>query len=306
MASGASPPVPGTEVTPLTPKPGEGDAAGGVQPELGPDGQPITPVGSEAQPGLGDPGTPVAQPGEGVTEPVVPAVPPAEPGQTAEERIQGLVTEVSTLKGQLAAMEDIQDLAEELEETLDSLRGVVVQPEPAIPPATTPPAAQPPATGVEGQIATLTQQVQTLANVVQKVANAPDEAKAYHDYVGLEDQLIKNSGITNEGEVSRLKSMIETEMDKGKFDWTNRRVARRVVRGQINEFQQLKRDLVTSSVQPAAPGTPVVQPAVVQPGEPPPVTPAPEVEGESPLDQAAKELGPVLEQVFRTKGGGVI
>ncbi len=303
MSSGPNLPIPDATVTPLTPGEGDGTVAGDAQPGEGVLGQP-TPDGSVAIPAEGTAGSPAAQPGEGV---VVPPAAPGEPrpGQTAEERIQSLVTEVGTLKAQLADVGDVVDLADELEEVLVALRAHQVPsatPAPVVPaqPGQPTPVATP---GVDPQIAVLTQTVQSLQATVQKLVPSQDEANAYKVYHGIEDKLLTDSGITNEVEVNRVKEMINKEMDAGKFDWTRPRVAKRVIRGQIAEFGKLKSDLVKSSVQPAAP-----TPAPATPGTPAssdavPVTP--ESETETPLDQAAGELGPVLEQLFK-KGGGVV
>lgn len=314
MGSGSSLPIPDATVAPLVPGEGEGAVAGDVQPGVGIPGA-VTPEGSVAQPGAGTPGAPVAQPAEGAVVPPPAAVEP-RPGQTAEERIQGLVAEVATLKTTVADLEDVRDLADELDEVLVALRGAQPvtpapgAPQPAVPPATVPPGqpAQPaPPTGVEGQIAQLTQVVQGLQGLVQRVITQPDEAAAYKDYAKIEDGLLATANITNETEVVRVKEMVNKEMEAGKHDWTRPRVAKRVIRGQIAEFQKLKADLLTASVGPAAtpgaPAAPAVAPGVPSPDAPVAVTPeVPEVE---PLDQAAQELGPILEQVFK-KGGGVV
>jgi len=304
MSSGPNLPIPGAEIAPLNPGEGEGTVAGDVQPGEGAAGD-LAPDGSAVIPGEGTPGSPVAQPGEGaVVPPVVPGEP--RPGQSAEERIQGLVTEVNTLKTQLADVEDIRDLADELDEVLVALRsGQPVTPTPATP--TTVPPGQParpaPPAGVEGQIAQLTQTVQNLQGIVQQVVSQPDEAAAYKAYEAVETKVLNDSGITNPTEVSRVKEMINREMDAGKHDWTRPRVAKRVIRGQVADFQKLKSDLITASVGPAT--TPAA-PAVV-PGQDPNAVHqvTPESDDVDPLDQAHQELGPLLDAMLK-KGGGVI
>lgn len=316
MGSGSSLPIPGATVAPLIPGKGEGTVAGDVQPGVGTPGE-LTPEGSVAQPGAGTPGAPVAQPAEGVVVPPVAAVEPS-PGQSAEERIQGLVTEVAGLKTQLADLDDVRDLADELDEVLVALRagqpGTPATPaQPAVPPETVPlgqPATPAPPTGVEGQIAQLTQTVQGLQGLVQKVITQPGEEAAYKDYAAIETKLLADAGITNEVEVVRVKELVNREMEAGKHDWTRPRVAKRVIRGQIAEFSKLKADLLTASVVPAAaPGTPgaPVAPAAAPgtPGADVPVVVTPEVPEIEPLDQAGQELGPILEQMFK-KGGGVV
>jgi len=306
MSSGQNLPIPGATIAPLNPGEGEGTVAGDVQPGEGTPGV-VAPEGSVAQPGAGTPGEPVAQPveGEGGTPP---ASGEPRPGQSAEERIQGLVSEVATLKTQLADLDDVRDLADELDEVLVALRGVQpVTQQPEIPPAAVPtgqPARPAPPSGVEGQIAQLTQTVQGLQNLVQGIVTQPSEAAAYKAYAAVEDKILSDAGITNEKEVVRVKEMINREMDAGKHDWTRPRVAKRVIRGQVSEFQKLKADLLTSSVGPAptptAPSTP--------PGTPSPDAvhvAAPESDSIDPLDQAHAELGPLLEQMMK-KGGGVI
>ena len=297
-------PIPGAEIAPLNPGEGKGTVAGDVQPGEGAAGE-IAPDGSVVTPGEGTPVSPVAQPGEGaVVPPVVPGEP--RPGQSADERIQGLVTEVNTLKTQLADVEDIRDLADELDEVLVALRsGQPVTPAPVTP--TTVPLGQPatpaPPAGVEGQIAQLTQTVQALQGVVQQVVSQPDEAAAYKSYEAVETKVLTDAGITNPTEVVRVKEMINREMDAGKHDWTRPRVAKRVIRGQVAEFSKLKSDLITASVGPAT--TPTA-PAVVPGADPNAVHQVtPESEEVMPLDQAASELGPLLKQML-DKGGGVI
>jgi hypothetical protein len=72
----------------------------------------------------------------------------------------------------------------------------------------------------------------------------------------------------------------------------------------VAEFNKLKSDLVSASVGPAAtPAAPETSPGTPAPDATHQVTP--ESETEMPLDQAAKELGPLLEQMMK-KGGGVI
>lgn len=305
MSSGPSLPVPGAEIAPLNPGGAEGTVAGDVQPGEGVVGE-VTPDGSVVTPGEGTPGSPAAQPGEGV---VVPPVVPGEPrpGQSAEERIQGLVTEVNTLKTQLADVEDIRDLADELDEVLVALRaGQPITPTPATPYTVPPgqPAPVVPPSGVEGQIAQLTQTVQGLQGAVQKIVSQPDEQAAYRDYEGIESKILTDSGIVNPTEMIRVKEMINREMDAGKHDWTRPRVAKRVIRGQVAEFNKLKTDLVGASVGPAAtPASPTTPPGTPAPGATHVATP--ESETVEPLDQAAAELGPLLDQMFK-KGGGVI
>ncbi len=307
MGSGPTLPIPGAEIAPLNPGKGEGTVAGDVQPGEGIQ-EGIAPDGSVAIPGEGTPGSPAAQPGEGVVVPPVAAGEP-RPGQSAEERIQGLVTEVASLKTQVADMEDVRDLADELDEVLTALRGSQLPGTPVTPAApTTVPPGQPvppaPPSGVEGQIAQLTQTVQGLQGVVQKIVSQPDEQAAYKAYEGIESDLLTRSGITNPTEVTRVKEMINREMDAGKHDWTRPRVAKRVIRGQVSEFQKLKSDLVGASVGPAAtPAALETPPGTPAPDAVHPVTP--ESETEMPLDQAAAELGPLLEQMMK-KGGGVI
>ncbi len=304
MSSGPNLPIPGAEIAPLNPGEVKGTVAGDVQPGAGAAGE-VAPDGSVAIPGEGTPVAPVAQPGEGaVVPPVVPGEP--RPGQSADERIQGLVTEVNTLKTQLADVEDIRDLADELDEVLVALRsGQPVTPAPVTP--TTVPPGQPvvpaPPTGVEGQIAQLTQPVQNLQGIVQQVVSQPDEAAAYKAYDAVESKALTDAGITDPREVVRVKEMVNREMDVGKHDWTRPRVAKRVIRGQIAEFGKLKSDLISASVGPATVPT---APAVVPGADPDAVHQVtPESEEVMPLDQAASELGPLLEQMMK-KGGGVI
>ena len=318
MGSGPTLPIPDATVAPLVPDKVAGAGAGDVQPGAGTPGT-ITPEGSVAQPGAGTPGAPVAQPAEGVV-----GTPPVSgdpsPGQSAEERIQGLVTEVAGLKTQLADLDDVRDLADELDEVLVALRtaqpvpGTPATPaQPAVAPEAVPPgqpAAPAPPTGVEGQIAQLTQTVQGLQGLVQKVITQPGEEAAYKDYAAIETKLLADAGITNDVEMVRVKEMVNREMEAGKHDWTRPRIAKRVIRGQIAEFSKLKTDLLTASVVPApapavpgAPAAPAAAPGT--PGAPAPVAATPDVPEVEPLDQAAAELGPILEQVFK-KGGGVV
>ena len=152
--------------------------------------------------------------------------------------------------------------------------------------------------------------MQGLQGLVQNIVTQPGEAAAYKDYAAIEDGLLKTAGITNETELVRVNEMVNREMEDGKHDWTRPRIAKRVIRGQIAEFNKLKTDLLTASVAPvAAPGAPGAPAApAVAPGAPSPDAPvvvAPEVLEVDPLDQAASELGPILEQVFK-KGGGVV
>ncbi len=305
MSSGPNLPIPGAEIAPLNPGEVKSTVAGDVQPGEGAVGE-VAPDGSVVIPGEGTPVAPVAQPGEGA---VVPPVAPGEPrpGQSADERIQGLVTEVNTLKTQLADVEDIRDLADELDEVLVALRsGQPVTPAPVAP--TTAPPGQivvpaPPA-GVEGQIAQLTQTVQALQGTVQKMVTQPDEAAAYKAYETVESKVLADAGITDPKELVRVKEMVNREMDAGKHDWTRPRVAKRVIRGQVAEFAKLKSDLITASVGPATPpAAPAVAPGTLPADAVHQVTP--ESEEVMPLDQAASELGPLLEQMMK-KGGGVI
>lgn len=302
MSSSKENPIPGATVAPIVPGEGVGTVAGDAQPEPGILGTPAS-DGSVAIPGEGTPESPAAQPGEGeVGTPAAPGEP--RPGQTAEERIQALVTEVGTLKTQLADMGDVADLADELDEVLAALRATPQPAVPAVPavpaqPGEPTPVATP---GVDPQIAVLAQTVQALQATVQKLIPSQGESESYRAYAGIEDKILADAGITNEVEVTRVKEMINKEMDAGQYDWTRPRVAKRVIRGQIAEFSKMKTELVKASVQPApSPAVPETTPAV--PGQLTPVTPeSPEVE---PLDQAAEELGPVLEQIFK-KGGGVV
>lgn len=305
MASGKELPIGGAAVAPLNPGKGEGNVAGDGQPGEGgtPEG---APEGSVAQPGTGEPGGQVAQPGEGEGAVVKPAT--AEPGQTAEERIQSLAAEVKDLKSQLSAVEDLQDLADELDETLSNIQNLaIVQTDSPAPPGGAQPAAKPTEVpqGVEAKLDALANSVAQLQGVIQKGTVTPEERSAYQNFQSLEDGLLKKADITDEKEVEIVKELINTTMDKGNLDWRRPRVAKRVIRGAIDKYNDMKSTMLGTTVRPGKEPTPS--------GDQPPTpkeavrhAPAPEQEGIDPLDQAAQELGPIMEQLWGKKGGGII
>lgn len=305
MASGKELPIGDPKVAPLIPGEGEGTAAPGVQggegllPEQ-------TPEDSVVQPGVGKPGEPVAQPVEGAGA-VVPPEPAAKPGQTAEERIQALTTEVRDLRAQLSAVEDLEDLADELEEAMGNLRSLAILPSDSpIPPGGVAPAVPPVEVpkGVEAQLQGLSQRLDQLQDVIQKGTVTPDERVAYQRFSKLEGDLLKRADITSEKEVEMVKEMISTAMDRGNFDWKRPRVAKRVVRGVIDKYREMKTTMLGTAVQPGKP--PVAEPGAPVTPAPAQHVPAPEQEGIDPLDQAHQELGPMIEQIFKTKGAGVV
>lgn len=304
MSSGRSLPIPGAQIAPLNPgDEGGSTAAGGVQSGDQPLGG-FTAEGSVAQPSVGTGGGQVAQPGVAVTgDP--PVASGSKTGQSAEERIQSLVTKVGQLEAQLSEAEEMRELRDELEETLDTVQSLMTNLKSASvqPPGGPTPSVQP-TQKVDPAIAALMEKVDKLSTMVARSEATVEEKANLAAYEAVESDLLTKAGITKESEVAQVKRMIDGEMDRGKYDWTKPRIARRVVKGQIEEFQKLKNDLISSSVRtpPSSQSQAVAQPATPATT---PTVPAQQDEGISPLDQAASELGPLVQQIFR-KGGGVI
>lgn len=308
MASGRELPIGGAGIAPLNPGEVKGTAAPGEQGGEGTSPE-ETPKGSVAQPDLGKSGDQVAQPDDG--DGAAGSQPAARPGKSAEERIQQLTTEVNDLRGKLKGLDDLddlRDLADELDEAISTIRGLsIVQSDSPTPPGGAQSGVKPTEVpkGVESQILQLSNKLDQLSALVQKGGGDASGDRAFQRFSALESDLITKAGIKGEEEVAVVKELITTAMDKDNLDWTRPRVARRVIRGAIDKYISLRDRWAGQTVKPGA--------APTKPTEEPPVPKdavrhrlAPEDKDVDPLDQAHRELGPIMEQIWGKKGGGVV